>query len=334
MHPICSGVKIFIDTGCGLCVRLGCETGDTHLRRLAETVTLPFVKLDTRILQSTLWFERDARELFITALLMAEPREILEPVPQLKVDAIEETGFTVPPGWYGFVPAAGVGIIRQAGIDRDPGIKALTELGSPDQESRSAEYGGRRLVRVNGGYVILNYIKYRERDVTSADRNRRWRQKQREEKEARVEELRTANVSSVPLQRNDVQSTVALRNDTPLANVFPERLEVRGQRLEARGQSKPKPLKPSRAQERFAPPSLAELTAYIQERKSAVDPQRFVDFYQSKGWKVGNQPMKDWKASVRTWEKREDDNKRKRSGVAPSGNGLDLKREAVERLKR
>ena len=223
--------------------KLGRETGETRFHRLAETVTLPFVKLDTRILQSTLWFERDARELFITALLMAEPREILEPVPQLKVDAIEETGFTVPPGWYGFVPAAGVGIIRQAGIDRDPGIKALTELGSPDKESRSSEYGGRRLVRVNGGYVILNYIKYRERDVTSADRNRRWRQKQREEKAARVEELRTANVSSVPLQRNDTPTSVPLRNGTPLANVFPERLEVRGQRLEARSQSKPKTLK-------------------------------------------------------------------------------------------
>jgi hypothetical protein len=31
-----------------------------------------------------------------------------------------------------------------------------------------------------------------------------------------------------------------------------------------------------------------------------------VDFYASKGWKVGNQPMKDWKAAVRTWEQRED----------------------------
>lgn len=291
---------------------------------------MPFVKLDTRILQSTLWFERDARELFITALLMAEPREIQEPSPQLKVDAIEYTGFEVPPGWYGFVPAAGIGIIRQAGIDRDSGLKALAELGSPDKESRSSEHEGRRLVRVNGGYIILNYIKYRERDVTAADRNRRWRQKQREQKEARVEELRSANVSSVPLQRNDTPLPPPLRPDTPLANVFPERLEVRGQRLEARGQSKSKPLK---AKARFAPPALAEVEVYIRERKSPVDGSAFVDFYESKGWRVGNQSMKDWKAAVRTWERRDGHQNKKQTGSGIlSANGAKLKRDAARRL--
>src|SRR5271166_6150088 len=133
---------------------------------------MPFVKLDTRILHSTLWFERDARELFITALLMAEPREITEPSPQLKVDAIEYTGFEVPPGWYGFVPAAGIGIIRQAGMDRDHGMRALAELGSPDIESRSKDFEGRRLVRVDGGFVVLNFVKYRDRDTTTAVRSK------------------------------------------------------------------------------------------------------------------------------------------------------------------
>lgn len=56
---------------------------------------------------------------------------------------------------------------------------------------------------------------------------------------------------------------------------------------------------------RFAPPSLQEVTDYCRERSNGVDPERFVDFYAAKGWKVGNQPMKDWKAAVRTWEKRE-----------------------------
>lgn len=36
-----------------------------------------------------------------------------------------------------------------------------------------------------------------------------------------------------------------------------------------------------------------------------VDPQRFVDFYASKGWKVGKEPMKDWKAAVRNWANRD-----------------------------
>lgn len=55
---------------------------------------------------------------------------------------------------------------------------------------------------------------------------------------------------------------------------------------------------------RFSPPSLAEVQAYISERGSAVDAQQFVDFYASKGWMVGKNRMKDWKAAVRTWEKR------------------------------
>ena len=57
---------------------------------------------------------------------------------------------------------------------------------------------------------------------------------------------------------------------------------------------------------RFSPPSLAEVTDYCRERGNGVDPERFVDFYAAKGWKGGNQPMKDWRAAVRTWEKREE----------------------------
>lgn len=56
---------------------------------------------------------------------------------------------------------------------------------------------------------------------------------------------------------------------------------------------------------RFVPPTIDEVSSYCKERKNNVDSQRFVDFYASKGWKVGNQPMKDWKAAVRTWEQRD-----------------------------
>ena len=52
-------------------------------------------------------------------------------------------------------------------------------------------------------------------------------------------------------------------------------------------------------------PTVEEVAAYCRERGNSVDAERFVDFYASKGWKVGNQPMKDWKACVRTWERRE-----------------------------
>lgn len=57
---------------------------------------------------------------------------------------------------------------------------------------------------------------------------------------------------------------------------------------------------------RFVPPTLEEVTAYVKERESKVDPQGFIDFYSSKGWMVGRSPMKDWKAACRgaeSWER-------------------------------
>lgn len=71
------------------------------------------------------------------------------------------------------------------------------------------------------------------------------------------------------------------------------------------------------ASPRFAPPSLLEVETYCLERKNGVDASRFVDFYASKGWKVGNQPMKDWKAAVRTWER---DRQKPSEETSPWGN--------------
>lgn len=57
------------------------------------------------------------------------------------------------------------------------------------------------------------------------------------------------------------------------------------------------------AQKRFIPPTVEQVKEYCQERGNTVDPQRFVDHYTSNGWMVGKNKMKDWKASVRTWER-------------------------------
>ena len=55
---------------------------------------------------------------------------------------------------------------------------------------------------------------------------------------------------------------------------------------------------------KFQKPSLDEIRVYCQERGNQVDPEKFFNFYESKGWVVGKSPMKDWKAAVRTWEQR------------------------------
>ena len=65
---------------------------------------------------------------------------------------------------------------------------------------------------------------------------------------------------------------------------------------------------------RFVKPGVEEVRAYCLERRNRVDAQKFVDYYESNGWRVGRNPMKDWKAAVRTWERnsggRSDDSKR------------------------
>lgn len=57
---------------------------------------------------------------------------------------------------------------------------------------------------------------------------------------------------------------------------------------------------------RFKKPTVEEVAAYCGKRNNNVDPQRFWDFYEAKGWKIGKSPMKDWRACIRTWEKGEE----------------------------
>lgn len=56
---------------------------------------------------------------------------------------------------------------------------------------------------------------------------------------------------------------------------------------------------------RFSPPSVRDVADYCQEKGYTVDAERFVDYYASVGWKRGNTPVKDWKAAVRTWARKD-----------------------------
>lgn len=53
---------------------------------------------------------------------------------------------------------------------------------------------------------------------------------------------------------------------------------------------------------RFTPPTLEQVQAYCFERNNFVDPQSFINHYESNGWMRGKTKIKDWKACVRTWE--------------------------------
>ena len=90
--------------------------------------------------------------------------------------------------------------------------------------------------------------------------------------------------------------------------------------------------------QRFTPPTRSQVKDYCVERNNRVDPDRFYDYYESNGWRVGKNAMKDWKAAVRTWETNNKDSPPQRSGTSnhidyllsiargehePSGNSAD-----------
>ena len=70
---------------------------------------------------------------------------------------------------------------------------------------------------------------------------------------------------------------------------------------------------------RFVPPTVSKVAAYCKERNNGIDADRFVDWYQSRGWKN----IKDWKACVRTWEKRD----------KPAATDNAMFKKAIERMK-
>lgn len=85
-------------------------------------------------------------------------------------------------------------------------------------------------------------------------------------------------------------------------------------------------LKESKGKERkegsgaFAPPTLLEVVAYCKERGNSVNPEKWFAHYQSNGWKVGKNSLKDWRAAVRTWEHSQYDIKTQPGGnVTPCG---------------
>jgi hypothetical protein len=256
----------------------------TAVSRCDTVTAMAFVKLDCGMLNSTIWYDREARELFITALLMATPKEFAEPTPEIAVGSLEHTGWIVPPGWYGFVEAAGVGIIRRAGLEMECGEAALARLAAPEGDSRTPDFEGRRMVRVDGGYVVLNFMRYRDRDHTAAARQRRLRARRKD------------------------HGVTALRNGVTKRNITQAEAEAEAD-TKKKGREDGSATRPPRAsalmKKRFEKPSVAEVEAFADEKGLDIDPVKFVAYYDSNGWRVGRNPMRNWKAAMFNWARRD-----------------------------
>lgn len=112
-------------------------------------------------------------------------------------------------------------------------------------------------------------------------------------------ELQDGKTPSDPLREADADTDAEAETETEV-------------RKEAEAIGRQKPPRP-----RFVPPTQEEVTAYCKKMDYRFDPECFMDYYISNGWRVGRNPMKDWKAAVRTWNAKEKEHGKNRNHKQP-----------------
>ncbi len=255
-----------------------------------------FAKVSTGILDSSLWLgSEELRLVLLTSLLMAQPVEFTEPVREIAFDSLEWTGYEVPAGWYGWVDAAAPAIVARANVNHEKGTEALRQLTLPESASRSAEFDGRRMVRVNGGFLILNFMRFRDHDATAKDRMKRLRQRAKEKRAAK--KAAAGKRAADPLRERSRNVTSRDRNVTAT--------EDRGQRTESMISPSEKSAGVSGSKRAARPENVEQLAAYFVEAKLTGDPQEWWDHYTANGWHVGRNQMRDWRATARNWSRRQ-----------------------------
>jgi len=196
-------------------------------------------------------------------------------------------------------------ISRGANIPMSETVEALEALQSPDPNSTTPDEDGRRVV--SGGqntWVLVNYEHYRamakkeQERASTRDRVARHREKK---KGVTDESLQSVTVTDGNEEYEKV--TVPLRD------------RVRDRDSDRVSES-PKKREKKKKRSVFKKPLLAEVVSYLDEKgETRIDPSSFLDFYESKGWMVGKNPMKDWKAAIRQWIRARDEGHVKQGGV-------------------
>ena len=139
-------------------------------------------------------------------------------------------------------------------------------------------------------------------ECDSAKRVREFRAKQKEAKALHCNSAVTSGNKNVTLEK-EIEKEIELEKEEANASTH----------VRTRESEKPDP-----EPKRFKKPTLKELETYKQEANlNLVDCSAFYDFYESKGWAVGKAPMKDWRASMRNWQRNEAERIAKR-GAPPT----------------
>lgn len=141
-------------------------------------------------------------------------------------------------------------------------------------------------------------------DNDNAIRQQRFRDKQKEK----------STVLDSSVTKNNASVTECVTNNNESKSIEKEKeieLDIKEKNIKEKTQS------------HFIPPTVDEVATYCFERNNGIDAEKFVSFYEAKGWYIGKNKMKDWKAAVRTWEGKQKETPRQITNTLPSGNPFD-----------
>ena len=192
----------------------------------------------------------------------------------------------------GIVDMTPSSISRRTGIPLEHIEHGLSVLEKEDKHSRTPNEEGRRIELIDShrpwGWHIVNHKHYR--DLRTADDRREYMRNYMKEK--RSKQKLTKDNKSKPLAK--------LANTDTNTNT---KIKTIG----------------------FQPPSQKEVEQYCLEKSYSIDAESFICFYESKGWMVGKNKMKNWKAALTNWQKRGNGNGSERQG---QNNGFDQRSRA------
>nr|DAU72365.1 MAG TPA: DnaD like replication protein [Caudoviricetes sp.] len=134
----------------------------------------------------------------------------------------------------------------------------------------------------NGAIYMLDIQNFIGKGSSEADRKREYRQR-------------------IEIERTNVQT-----NLRQISEKSPPEIEIELEKdIEIEKEIHSSAKSTTTKRKRFEKPTLSQITQYCLERNNNVNAEQFYDYYESNGWKVGKNAMKDWKACVRTWERNE-----------------------------
>ena len=143
------------------------------------------------------------------------------------------------------------------------------------------------------GTIVLNQVKTMigsAADNDNAIRQRRFREKKKAENNANVTDSNVTNVIKVtdsnitPVTKNNESKSIEIEID--------KEIDIEKRNVKEKRQI-------------FVPPTVEEISQFCIENNIGIDANTFFNFYESKGWYVGKNKMKNWKAAVRTWERKD-----------------------------